>query len=90
MLQRNIWGAYYSGTDRSWPAQRDVADHPTPTRMLSAAAPLLGDSVSSLLYESALDGQVFAAPREVDSDNPSYRLFGRKVPGTAKRSSHIA
>ena len=68
------WRDYFdAGT--TWPPQIDVADCPRPTLLLQAVAPLLcsGNDFTNHLYHSCIDGQLFAAPREVSSDNPTYR-----------------
>ena len=58
-----------------WPQQLDIADRPRPTRLLELAAPLLSslNAFTNNLYETGLDGQFFAAPREALSDNPTFR-----------------
>ena len=70
----NAWHDHFAA-DASWPAQRDVADAPKPTLLLEAAAPLLSSSreFTNHLYQTCIDGQLFAAPREISSDNPTYR-----------------
>ena len=74
------WCGYFDvanndGASITWPVQRDVADAPTPTRLLESAAPLLTAAgvFSNELYQTGIDGQYFVAPRETVSDNPSYR-----------------
>ena len=67
------WKDFFETPGVTWPQQRDVADYPTSTRMIHAAAPFLGNHFSSKFYASSIDNQLFAAPREIDSDNPTYR-----------------
>ena len=72
----NSWHGYFNvaeGLDVYWPEQQDVPDIPKPTELLRSAAPLLSDDFSNALYNSCIDGQLFAAPREVANDNPTYR-----------------
>ena len=70
----SAWGEFYAcGT--SWPAQRDLPDHPTPWRLLRAAAPFIdaANAFSAVYYDSSIDGQAFAAPCGAVSDTPTYR-----------------
>ena len=69
-----VWQGYFD-SDAARPAQTDINDSPKPTLLLESAASLLQSTraFSNQLYYSGIDGQVFAAPREVSSDNPTYR-----------------
>ena len=73
------WGAYYTcssvpnADSLTWPIQRDVADQPPSSQLLEAASPLIGSDFSNSLYHTGIDNQLFAAPREISSNNPTYR-----------------
>ena len=66
------WGEYFeSGMHLKW---RDVIESSTPLTLLQEAAPIVGlHFLSNSLFYTGLDEQIFAAPREATSDNPTFR-----------------
>ena len=64
------WAAFYSVP---YSLIEDEPIDTPPTTMLVDAAPTLGPHFRPALYHSGNDNQVFAAPREADADNPTYR-----------------
>ena len=67
------WAHHYDVQNLEWPEQSEIPDHPCPWLLLRGAAPLLGDNLTSKLFECSIDEQMFAATRGTDSDNPTYR-----------------
>ena len=69
------WDRYFNTPNVGWPLQPGFSNEPRPTLLLESVAPLLSATraFSNSLYPTGIDGQLFAAPREIVSDTPSYR-----------------
>ena len=68
------WCCFYDATaDLDWAGTHAADADVSPFEFLKAAAPILGRDLEPQVYESAIDGQLFAATRKSDDDCPSFR-----------------
>ena len=70
----DVWQrSYETGDALMWHDPPSASAEPSPFALLKAAVPLLGEDLTPHVFESGIDGQLFAATRRSDSDSPSYR-----------------
>ena len=69
-----VWQRSYEPSDALvWHEPPLASIEPSPFTLLKAAVPLLAEDLTPHVYDSGIDGQLFAVTRQGESDSPSYR-----------------